>query len=240
MLEKTVHGKTLPEAYHKAILALYGSENGEISLTMMVLEPFSEPRISRCWPGGPRELEQYRQEMLDGILDFEVEEGLWHYTYHQRFSKWIPGVIKELKRDPYSRRAAISIRDNLEDEGNENPACLQNIQFMIRDGALHMYVLFRSNDGPRASFMNAFALTELQKRVADELGVPVGTYTHRANNYHVYPECVDILDGYAKRIMKGVPSNTTYNYTGHWDALMESERPAIAEMVKDQKAKAGV
>lgn len=238
MLDIFVYGKTLPEAYHKALTALYGSENGEISLTMKVFEPFAEPRISRCWFGGPRDLEQYRQELLDGILDFEVEEGLWHYTYHQRFSKWIPGVIEELKRDPNSRRAAISVRDNTEDEGNENPACLQHIQFMIRDGKLDMYVLFRSNDGPRASFMNAFGLTELQKYVADELGVKVGSYTHRANNYHVYPESMEQLSQYVFRILG--EKEVAYNYTGDWDKLMESEREAIAKTVADQKRKAGV
>lgn len=238
MVDIFVEGKTLPEAYHKALTALYGAENGEISLTMKVLEPLSEPRISKCWVGGPRDLEQYRQEIVHGILDFEAEAGLWQYTYHQRFAKYIPGVIKELKRDPNSRRAAIAVRDNDLDEGTENPACLQHIQFMIRDGKLDMFVLFRSNDGPRASFMNAFGLTELQRHVAASLNVQVGTYTHRANNYHVYPECENMLACYVKRIL--AKEDLTYNYKDQWYELMLAERKAIGDMVKEQKQKAGV
>ena len=238
MVDIFVEGRTLPEAYHKALTALYGAENGEISLTMKVLEPLAEPRISKCWVGGPRDLEQYRQEIVWGILDFEAEAGLWQYTYHQRFAKYIPGVINELKRDPNSRRAAIAVRDNDLDEGTENPACLQHIHFMIRDGKLDMKVLFRSNDGPRASFMNAFGLIELQTRVATSLNVPVGVYRHVANSYHVYPECTDMLAGYVKRIETG--ENLTYNYKEQWHELMMAERKNIAKTVKEQKKKAGV
>lgn len=239
MLHVCVTGNTLPEAYHKALCQLSGVSDQEIALALKVVNPFQEPRISRLWPGGPRELEQYRLEMLDGILDFEVEEGLWHYTYHQRYSKWLKFVIDELKRDPNSRRAVISVRDNELDAGNDNPACLQSIQFLIRNNKLHMFVMFRSNDAVRASFMNMFALTELQKKVADILGIEIGTYTHYANSYHVYDESVPTLNAYVRAIFD-YKRETTYNYKGHWDSLMAAERESIFEMVKQQKEKAGI
>lgn len=95
MYEDRVICRTLPEAYHEALYLLrqwgnevpcpdYNTEQKEISLTMFVEEPLAEPMISRLMIGGPRELEQYRQEMLDGILDFEIEQGNWTYTYHDR------------------------------------------------------------------------------------------------------------------------------------------------------------
>lgn len=230
-----VEGITLPEAYNRALLALYGSERGEISLVMKVKKPLMEPRISKCFIGGPRELEQYRLEILLGILDFEVEAGLWQYTYHQRIAPYIQGVIDELKKDLYSRRAAISVRDNDMDEGTDNPACLQHIHFLYRDGALNMRVLFRSNDGPRASFMNAFALIGLLECVAYELDVPVGEYVHVANSYHVYPECKQLLASYVKRIESG--EDLTYNYSNGWDKLMHKERDSIFDMVIDQRKK---
>ena len=234
MLDFYVQGNTLPEAYHKALTCLLQSDSLEISVTMKVLNPLAEPRISRCMPGGFHELEQYCQEILDGILDFEAG-GNWHYTYHQRYAPYLPGCIKELRRDPNTRRAVISIRDNDEDEGSEFPACMQSIQFMIRDGALNMFVYFRSNDGVDAAFMNAFALIELQKRVADILGIPVGEYTHRANSFHCYPEKQETLAKYVTRILTG--GETTYHYDELFAPLMEGERIAIAEMVEDQRAK---
>lgn len=238
MYEALVCGYTLPDTYHDALKVLSASSDGEISITMKVTNPLAEPRISRFFPGGPGDLERYRQEMIDGILDFEVENGNWQYTYHQRYSKWIDFVVWDLKRDPNSRRAVISVRDNESDAYSNDPACLQHIQFMIREGKLNMYVLFRSNDAVRASFMNAFALIELQKLVADKLGVPVGEYTHRANSFHVYPESKATLDGYLKRIYSG--EDLTFNYEGEWDALMEESKTNINKMVEEQKQKVGV
>ncbi len=239
-------GCTLPETYHSALRALekdgeftpcpdYNTNQKECSMTMVVEQPLQEPMISKLFIGGPRELEQYRQEMLDGILDFEIERGNWAYTYHSRMAEQIPFILRELRRNPDSRRAVIDIRDWRHDteKGNENPACLQHIQFFIRNGALHMKVLFRSNDACKATFMNAFALIMLQKRIADELGVTVGSYTHRANSFHCYEKDFSMLDGYVRRMRSG--EELTYFYEGEWSELMEEEKPSIAAMIEELK-----
>lgn len=243
MKECNAYGITLPEAYHEALVSLqrwgevvpcpdYNTNQKEVSMTMVVEEPLAEPMISRFMIAGPKELEQYRQEMLDGILDFEVMRGKWPYTYHERMANQIPFIIEELKRNPHSRRATINVR-YLIDSRSDDPACLQHIQYFIRDGKLHCKVLFRSNDACRAAYMNAFALVMLQKRIADELGVEMGTYTHRANSFHCYAENYGVLESYAERIRSGV--NVTYPYAGCWDELMEEAKPEIAAMVSEMK-----
>lgn len=248
MKEFLICGSTLPEAYHKALVTLhyegehvpcpdYNTNQKELSMTMTIADPLSEPMISRLFIGGYSELEQYRQEILDGILDFEIERGNWEYTYHSRIFEQMPFIISELKRNPDSRRAVIDVRDWKHDtrEGNTSPACLQHIQYLVRDGRLHCKVLFRSNDAAKATFMNAFALIFLQKKVADELGYEVGSYTHRANSFHVYEKDYDLLRGYVDRIEKGLP--TTYDYLGEWDELMEEARPHIAQTVEMLKSR---
>ncbi len=240
MFELFVTGSNLPDAYHKALLALhqnnmelpcpdYNTNQKEASMTFVVTQPLTEPMISKLFIGDPRSLEQYRQEMLDGILDFEVERGNWEYTYHQRMESQIPWVIDELRRNPDSRRAIISIRSE-EDQHTGSPACLQSIHFLIREGKLHCKILFRSNDATKAAYMNAFALIMLQKRIAEAVGVGVGSYTHRANSFHIYERDYKMFDGYIKRIESG--SDVTYDYIGDWDEQMEEAKPAIAEMVK--------
>lgn len=227
-------GDSLLEVYHKALTALSADDSGEVTMIMKALKPLEEPMISLCGIFGPRELEQYRQEMLYGILDFEVERGNWHYTYHQRMEKWKQGVIDELKRDPSSRRAVIAIRDNAKDMGSGDPACLQTLQYMIRYGKLHCWVMFRSNDAVKACFMNMFALVMLQKEFADALGVEVGSYTHIATSWHCYPQDREMLRSFVKGIAK---RKCAYNYKGHWKDLMEAEKPSIAAMVEEQKKK---
>ena len=243
MKECLIIRNTLPEAYHDALRALwksgekcpcpdYNTNQIEIGMTMVVAEPLAEPMISKLFIGGFRELEQYRQEMLDGILDFEVEKGNWVYTYHQRMEKQLPFIIEELKRNPYSRRAVIIIRDWEVDSKSTDPACLQHIQYFVRDNKLHCKLMFRSNDACKATFMNAFALIMLQKRIADELGYEVGTYTHRANSFHCYEQDYAMLEGYVSRMDS---EDVTYDYIGEWDELMEEAKPEIAAMVEELK-----
>ena len=245
MFEHFVTGTTLPDAYHKALLALhreneqlpcpdYNMNQKEASMTFVVTEPLKEPMISKLFIGDPRSLEQYRQEMLDGILDFEVERGNWEYTYHQRMGNQVDWVVGELKRNPDSRRAVISIRSE-QDMELGSPACLQNIHYLIRGGKLHCKVLFRSNDATKAAYMNAFALIMLQQRVAGALGIETGTYTHRANSFHCYERDYAMFDGYVRRIESG--NEVTYNYVGDWDDLMAEARPEIAALVKQLKEK---
>ena len=247
MREYIAQGRTLPEAYHESLRLLqengpvtpcpdYNTTQKELSMTLYVEEPLAEPRISKLFIGGFRELEQYRQEILDGILDFEIEKGNWVYTYHSRMAEQLPFIHAELRRNAESRRAVIDIRDWRHDSapGNTNPACLQHIQFFIREGKLHMKVLFRSNDACEATFMNAYALICMQERLAAELGVEMGSYTHRANSYHCYEKDFGMLDGYVRRLDEAEDvEDITYCYEGEWDELMEAARPEIAAAVEE-------
>lgn len=244
MIEIISYGDTLPEAYHSALITLnaageivpcpdYNTTQKELTMTLAIEHPLAEPMISRLFIGGFYELEQYRQEMLDGILDFEVEHGNWTYTYHKRMERQVPFIIEELRRNPFSRRAVIDIRDWEKDSQSEDPACLQHIQYFIRDNKLHCKVLFRSNDACKATFMNAFALIMLQKRIADELNIEVGTYTHRANSFHCYEKDFGMLEGYVHRICGD--AELTYDYVGEWDELMEEAKTMIAEKVQTLK-----
>ncbi len=249
MKEIFVKGTSLSEAYHKALLALkaegevvdcsdWNTTCLETSMTFEVEQPLSEPMISKCFIGGPRELQQYVMEMLDGILDFEIERGNWAYTYHDRMVRYsgidqIRFVIEELKRNPSSRRAVVLVR-NADDVGSDDPACLQHIQFLVRNGKLDCKVLFRSNDACKASFMNAFALIMIQKHIAEALGIEVGTYVHRANSYHCYERDFHSLDNYVSRIESDEDA-CSMDYEDEWEDIMNEEIPAILKMVEELK-----
>ena len=249
MHEVFVKGRTLPEAYHRALVELetdgklldcsdWDQKQKECAMTVYVEAPAAEPRISRLIIGGAYDLQRYLMELLDGILDFRIGAG-WDYTYHDRFATYIPFVIGELKRNSESRRAVISIRDNEVDSRNKDPACMQSIQFFIRDSKLDCMALFRSNDLPEAFFFNAFGLIMLQERIASELGMEIGTYTHRSNSMHCYGKDFALLTNYVKAIREKSPENLVYNYKDEWDELMEAEIPAILRLVDDIKRKSG-
>lgn len=257
MKEVLVQGQSLPEAYHKAILELHekgtivsckdwNQNQKELSLTMVVEQPFAEPMISKLYIGGFKELQQYVMEVLDGILNFKIGESetSWEYTYHDRITNYavnngklnqIDFVVSELKRSPDSRRAVIDIRDNSVDPFNSHPACLQHIQFFIRDEKLHCKVLMRSNDATEATFMNAFAFIMLQKKIADKLDVKIGSYTHRANSFHCYEKDFALLQQYIDGIKSEDFEDLTYEYEGFYKDLMEETITEINETVKTLK-----
>ena len=83
--------------------------------------------------------------------------------------------------------------------------------------------------------MNAFALIMLQKKIADELGYEIGSYTHRANSFHCYAKDFPLLEGYVNRIKFDPLEMITYNYAGEWEELLEDSKASIAAKVEDHK-----
>lgn len=259
MKEYRVQGSNIPEAYHKSLMILnecgeiadcadWNTRQKEVAMTIHVKYPLEEPMISRCFIGDQKSLQQYIMEMLDGILDFEIEKGNWAYTYHDRMvnlpidknlvANQVEFIVAELKRNPSSRRAVITVRDSAKDMMSDDPACLQHIQYFIRNNKLDCMVLFRSNDACKATFMNMFALVMLQKRIAYELGIEVGTYTHRANSFHCYEKDFDLLNGYCARINKcDIPDDEslTYEYVDDWKDDMEDYVDEILKTAEELK-----
>jgi len=245
MQEIFIKGRNLTEAYHQALVELetkgsildcsdWNQKQKECAMTVHVEQPLAEPRISRLIIGGAYDLQRYVMELIDGILDFKINEG-WDYTYHERFSKYLPFVIGELKRNRESRRAVISIRDNDKDSHSNDPACMQSIQYFIRNNKLDCLILFRSNDLPEAFYFNAFALIMLQEKVAKELGVETGTYTHRSNSMHCYEKDFQMLTNFVKAINEKPYADLCYDYKGEWDEIMNAEIPNIMQLVEELK-----
>ena len=154
MKEILVSAGTLPEAYHQALLELwkngeytpcpdYNTNQKECSMTMVVEEPLGEPLISRLFIGGFKELEQYRLEMLDGILDFEIERGNWAYTYHSRMAEQIP------RRRRGKRESGMSAAHPVFHQRRE--AALQGAFPVQRRLQGHVHECLRADHAPAAS-----------------------------------------------------------------------------------------
>lgn len=264
----------LPEAWEKAVLAVwdYGltiptqydrpgdppSKDATVMIT--VSDPFREPRIHKNFPGGPEELESYRQEVVDGIHDHWIDPaaGKWTYTYHQRLFAYCPtedlrssnspkpfapvnqidAAVEALAACHFTRRAQAITWMPTADPKTEDPPCLQRIWFrLIEDGnggfALNMNTHWRSRDLYKAWFMNAYALTDLQqrmaRRLADKLGKPVrvGRYVDISDSLHIY-------GSYLKDAGIEVEKMRTTPFTLR---AWESTYPSFAFMTEEARAK---
>ena len=225
---KTIHvvEQYLPFAWQAAVLECWhhgtrfrteydrpdDPESRDVLAVIHVTEPFAEPRIHRAFPGGLNDLEKYRNEVLHGVHDHWVDPsvGKWQYTYHQRLFEYavpgvgvvdqIEGVVTKLREAGHSRRAQAVTWKAWEDAGINDPACLQRMWFRVQDGRLNMVAHMRSNDAFKAAFMNMYAFTELQRTVADRVGVACGEYVHVADSFHIYGSYFGEFEGFLQLV----------------------------------------
>jgi thymidylate synthase len=203
----------------------------DCSMCIVVEDPASEPFIHRAFPGGLEDLEEYRQEVVEGIKDHWVRDfedptdTRWEYTYHGRlFAYDLPGrgekinqiensIVGELCRSPHSRRANAITWQPWRDGSISHPPCLQSIWCrMLEDShgnlRLNMNVRFRSRDAYDAAFMNMFALIHLQEYIAGVLGerggrqVLLGRYVDWSDSYHIYGRRLEAFQGQFLKLVK--------------------------------------
>jgi thymidylate synthase len=233
-----VEGATLPEAWEKAVIATWerglaikteydkkdDPPSRDCTMVILVDEPMKEPRIHRAFPGGLEDLEIYRQEVVSGIHDHWIkpEEGKWTYTYHQRLANYpadgrrvdqLEYIVHKLSETPYSRRAQAITWDPDTDPATDDPPCLQRIWFRLVETpnggySLNMNTHWRSRDAYKASFMNMFALTDLQKTLAERISsrmkkeVLTGRYVDMSDSFHIYGSYADEFKNFLKAVGK--------------------------------------
>jgi len=164
-------------------------------IAVQVDTPLSEPLVSPYSRFQQKFVEQYAKDLLQG------SHASFEYDYHGRLFDWgerlitegkpvhidqIAYIIEKLRTSPRTRRAIAITWNPVIDENLDDCPCLQLVQCTIRDGKLAMRVVFRSNDMLTAAGANMYALVQLQKSIADQLGVECGTYTHISLVPHVY------------------------------------------------------
>lgn len=104
-------------------------------------------------------------------------------------------AIETFKKDPTRRSVVmhtwIPMRDlekfTMQRKDTSSP-CLVLIHPQIIENKLHFYVVMKTNDLFNAWPGNAYAFSGLQKYMAQEIGVEVGTYTHFSVAMQVYED----------------------------------------------------
>ena len=110
-------------------------------------------------------------------------------AYGPRVAGDVGNLVELLKQDPDSRQAVLTLFDADRDLGRVDQLdlpCTVAVQFMLRAGALEMFVTMRSNDVWLGLPYDLGQFTMLQAAVAQALGAEMGTYTHVAGSMHLY------------------------------------------------------
>lgn len=282
-----ISGRSLAEAWERSLLELWEKgcdirtdydtrgENGKFvdppskdaTMCVVVEDPASEPFIHRSFPGGLEDLEEYRQEVVEGIKDHWVRDAKdpsdkrWDYTYHRRLfcydiensgqivDQIEDSIVTQLVRFPCSRRANAITWQPWRDQAAEHPPCLQSIWCRLMEDEkgvwrLNMNLRFRSRDAYDAAFMNMFALISLQeyisKRLSERLGkeVKLGRYVDWSDSYHIYGRRFDSFrNGFLKMVERRTFEERTW--TREFAApFFEEAKATISEKIKKQDRKA--
>jgi thymidylate synthase len=86
MLALYYRGSGAPTEYDK----IGDPESRDCTMALVIENPLAQPIVHRCFPGGVESLEEYRQEVIDGIRNFQCREltdptaTTWEYTYNER------------------------------------------------------------------------------------------------------------------------------------------------------------
>jgi thymidylate synthase len=264
----------LPEAWEKAVLAVW--DNGfniktqydkptdppskDATVMVEVRDPFCEPRIHKNFPGGPEELESYRQEVVNGIHDHWIDPaaGKWTYTYHERLFSYNPiedirdadspkpfqcvdqiqYIIDYLSKSGHSRRAQAITWMPTADPQTDDPPCLQRIWCRLLpnetgEWTLNMNTHWRSRDLYKAWFMNVYALTDLQRQIAHAIAEKRGEPVHIGR----YVDISDSLHIYGSYFKEVVPEIEKMRQSSFRERAWESTHPAFEMMTAETKEK---
>jgi thymidylate synthase len=126
--------------------------------------------------------------------DFSDDGVRWRAGYGPRLRNWggktdqLAAIVAELRGNPESRRAVISLFDPASDlSPSKDVPCTDWLQFSLRDGELSLAVTVRSNDLFWGfSGINTFEWSVLHEMVAAWLGASVGQVTYFIGSLHVY------------------------------------------------------
>jgi len=239
-------------------------------MMITVTDPLKEPRVHLALPCGFSDLEEYTQEVVRGVHDHNVRKGGWSYSYHDRLTNW-PGIgswdqllkersieidfpsvnqinelIKNLAVVPHSRRAQATTWVPFIDAGHHEPPCLQRIWGRVvrqdRDNYLfEMNTHWRSRDAFKAAFMNMFALTELQRTIAQEISnlsgknISVGRYVDISDSYHIYGSY--LRKNEIERFLEGMRKSNLERRTARTDgpAYLREKTKAAEKLARERK-----
>jgi thymidylate synthase len=270
----SIFADCLPEAWEKAVLAVWDRgfdvktqydkpddpPSKDATVMIAVTDPFHEPRIHKNFPGGPEELEAYRQEVVSGIHDHWIDPaaGKWTYTYHERLFAYRPVedlrnsngskpfqpvnqvqyIIDALSKAGHTRRAQAVTWMPTADPKTDDPPCLQRIWCrLVADDAggwvLNMNTHWRSRDLYKAWFMNVYALTDLQRTIARAIAEKRGEPI-RVGCYVDISDSLHIYGSYFKEAAVEVEKMRRTPFTQRaWD----SSHPAFEMMTQEAREK---
>jgi thymidylate synthase len=119
-----------------------------------------------------------------------LREGLFSYTYAERWQAQLLYVIQELQLRPNSRQAIMTMysaeKDMMNWGGRDRVPCSLSYQFAIRNNALTLIYSQRSCDFIKFFAADVYFTVTLLQFVADSLEIKPGNFIHFIGSLHAF------------------------------------------------------
>jgi thymidylate synthase len=135
----------------------------------------------------------FLERYLERAREFSDDGKVWRAGYGPRLRDWygtdqLKEVVRILKDEPSSRRAALSLFDPARDYiDSKDVPCNNWLHFLIRDNRVHLNAAIRSNDVMWGfSGINTFEWSLLLEMMAYWTGCQVGEFSYFVSSLHIY------------------------------------------------------
>lgn len=137
-------------------------------------------------------------------------------------------IVEMLQSKPTTRQAVIQLFDaNDLRTGQRDVPCTCTIQFLHREGHLHVLTHMRSNDVYRGFPHDVFCFSLLQEWVARQLGADLGMYRQVAGSLHLYyrdqRDAMRFIDEGFQSTRSPMPPMPEDDPVGALNALLDAE-----------------
>lgn len=146
----------------------------------------------------------YGQESDDGE---SIRGGYGRRLFSHPSHDQVRTLIETLKGRGTTRRAVLQIFEasDTASQHREVP-CTLSMQFLLRNGKLHLYVIMRSQDAVIGLPHDVFCFTMLQEIIARSIGAEMGEYKEFVGSLHMYAEHRELVQKYmSESIQQTVP-----------------------------------
>ena len=138
-------------------------------------------------------------------------EGDLGRVYGVQWRDWrgvdqLKNLIKNLRKDPYSRRHILSAWNVDELDQMALPPCHTFSQFYVSNHKLSCQLYQRSADMFLGVPFNIASYSLLTHIIAKEIGFEVGEFVHTFGDLHIYKDHLDVVEEQIKRVPQPLPT----------------------------------
>jgi hypothetical protein len=119
-----------------------------------------------------------------------IRNGVFSYSYAERWMAQIPYIVRELQAKPNTRQAILTMYDRHDDMlnwgGFDRVPCSVSYQFMLRENKLDVIYNQRSCDFMNFFLADIFFTVKLMEHVAACIGKETGDFVHFLGSLHAF------------------------------------------------------